>query len=511
MDFSSGDLFRIGTALAVLYLGWYLIAFKLVPFGRPNEPKPLPYFIPFIGHARWFFKDRDALFAYGKNYFKDDPWTVTIAGTNLYVVTLSQHIAEVDKNTKTLSYDLFVRQLHEGFNMSPPGVEKMWEIPMAHEKHLGPAGRKHLVDRSGDFHRLQLFPGPQLEDLIARFLARIEHGTTWENIPRPCVLSSTKDAMVISLYKWCGNVLGDAASRGFYGDALVDTSPRMVQDFLEFDKQSWMLLYQYPSFLASSMLAPRNLVTKAFDRYVALAPERKEDAAPYAKSLEALQIKAGVSSRDRAIGFQIFHFAMNANAYKLCFWLLAHIVCDHSLLSQIRKEIIPAVKGGQVDVSLLVDEKACPVLNAAFNETLRYTSAATSGRTVTSDTRIGNKIFYPGTKVLLPYRPGHFDDTVYGHNVHDFDPQRFLRTKDLIKDPSYRPFGGGAQYCSGRFLARREVVGFIAYVLYRYDIGRPEESIRQPFPRLDVNTPNLGIISPMPGEDLRVSIRHREL
>ncbi|KAL8827932.1 MAG: hypothetical protein Q9170_006814 [Blastenia crenularia] len=426
------------------------------------------------------------------------------------------HVAEIYRSNNTLSYDLFVRGLHEGFGMSPTGVEKMWEIPMAHQKHMASAGRKHLVDRSGDFHRLQLLPGPQLDDLNARFLARIEYGTTWENVPQPCVHSSTADELVVSLYKWCGYVLVDAASRSFYGDALVNTSPQMVRDFLVFDKQSWMLLYQYPSFLAKAMTAPRNLVTQAFDRYVALEEKKKEDAAPYTKALEALQIEAGVSRRDRAIGFQIFHFAMNANAYKMCFWLLAHVLCNPSLLSTIREETAPAIKGNKVDINLLVDEDTCPMLNAAFNETLRYTSAATSGRTVTSHTQIGDKTFYPGVKVLIPYRPGHFDESVFGRNVREFDPQRFLKEKDLTKNPSFRPFGGGAQYCSGRHLARREVVGFLALVLDRFEIslsdaGKDAEgSSSQRFPRLDVNKPNLGIISPMPEDDLRVSIKNRK-
>ena len=207
---------------------------------------------------------------------------------------------------------------------------------------------------------------------------------------------------------------------------------------------------------------------------------------------------------------------MNANAYKMCFWLLAHILCDSSLLSRIREETAPAIKGNDVDINVLVDEDTCPMLNAAFNETLRYTSAATSGRTVVSHTKIGDKIFYPGVKVLIPYRPGHFDDSVFGLNVHDFDPQRFLKERDLTKNPSFRPFGGGAQHCSGRFLARREVVGFLAFVLNRFDISLSDTgqgtkgSVPQRFPRLDVNKPNLGIISPMLDDDLRVSIRHRK-
>ena len=244
-----------------------------------------------------------------REYFNNEPCTLTIAGNKLYMVTLPQQISEVYRNTATLSFDLFVRGFHESFGMSPTGVEKMWEVPMAHEKHLNPTGRKHLVQRSADFHRLQLFPGPHLESLNERFLARIEHGTQWSTVPKSCILSSTPEEMVVSLYKWCGEVLVDASTRAFYGDALVDTEPGVIHDFLEFDEHSWMLLYQYPSYFAKAMAAPRERVLQSFDRYVSLPPEKRQDTAYFTQALEAEQTQAGMSSRDRAVGFQIFHFA----------------------------------------------------------------------------------------------------------------------------------------------------------------------------------------------------------
>ena len=203
---------------------------------------------------------------------------------------------------------------------------------------------------------------------------------------------------------------------------------------------------------------------------------------------------------------------MNANAYKMCFWLLAHTNFDPSFLSAIRDEITPAIQGGKMDINSLVDEQTCPVLNAAFNEALRYTSAATSGRVVLSPTNIGGKTLYPDARVLMPYRPAHFSDEAFGPNTLAFDPHRFIRNKELPKNPAYRPFGGGSQYCSGRFLARREVLAFLACVLDRFDIALADKSKPQPqsFPRLDVNKPNLGIISPVPGDDVVVSIRRRK-
>ena len=241
-------------------------------------------------------------------YFKNEPCALTIAGVQLYLITLPQQISEVYRNTATLSFDPFIRDFHKSFGMSPIGVNKMWEVPMAHERHLDPTGRKNVLQRSVDFHRIQLLPGPHLELLFERFLARIEHGTRWSTVPKSCILSFTPEEMIVSLYKWCGEVMVDASTRAFYGDALPDTEPTVIHDFLEFDEHSWMLLLQYPSFLAKIMSAPRERVLDSFERYVSLPPERKRDAAYYTQALEAEQIKAGMSGRDIAAGLQIFHF-----------------------------------------------------------------------------------------------------------------------------------------------------------------------------------------------------------
>ena len=34
---------------------------------------------------------------------------------------------------------------------------------------------------------------------------------------------------------------------------------------------------------------------------------------------------------------------INANAYKICFWMMAYILYDHNLLTTLRAEISPAV------------------------------------------------------------------------------------------------------------------------------------------------------------------------
>lgn len=116
---------------------------------------------------------------------------------------------------------------------------------------------------------------------------------------------------------------------------------------------------------------------------------------------------------------------------------------------------------------------------------------------------------------MIPLRTGHYDPRVFGEDVHEFKPERFL--PDIMKNrrskedtinaeknkeqeienakiekglasasggPSYasasgqekhpsvkslRPFGGGVSLCPGRHFAANEVYAFVACALRRFD------------------------------------------
>lgn len=130
-----------------------------------------------------------------------------------------------------------------------------------------------------------------------------------------------------------------------------------------------------------------------------------------------------------------------------------------------------------------------------------------------------------GTKVLSPFRQLHFDENVFGDDVHEFRFDRFLgiENEGLAKGKSYRPFGGGSTYCPGRFVAKQEVFMFVAAVLARFDISTvatttehtrwlnngKEKEERQAFPRLDHRKPSLGVMGPVGGDDLLLHVTPR--
>lgn len=191
---------------------------------------------------------------------------------------------------------------------------------------------------------------------------------------------------------------------------------------------------------------------------------------------------------------------------------MVHILHDPSLMASIRAETGPAITGSTIDPSYLLEN--CPRLDAMYHEVLRISNAAASIRHVASPTEIGGKLLGSGTKVLMPYLQLHCNEDVWGSNANQYDPERFLKNYKLSRNSSYRPFGGGATYCPGRFMAKQEVFSFVTFALHRFEIslaqsptklgiGSPSEGI----PKFDNRTPCMGIMGTPKGKDVIINIK----
>ena len=216
------------------------------------------------------------------------------------------------KNTSTLSFDSFIRDLHIGFGMSSDGVEIMWKtqgdsIQAEASKSFS---NKCLVHVGNKIHQSQLHPGPHLEDLTQQFLTQIEKRLLWESIKHMDIALPTEGTSVVALplYKWCADVLVNAATRAFFGESLLRDNPELLQDFYAFDDDSWMLTYQYPRFLARNLHSAKTNITNAFTRYYQLPLEERSRACYHVRMQEARQREAALGERDMAIITQMFYW-----------------------------------------------------------------------------------------------------------------------------------------------------------------------------------------------------------
>ena len=177
------------------------------------------------------------------------------------------------------------------------------------------------------------------------------------------------------------------------------------------------------------------------------------------------------------------------------------------LLQTIREETKPAFVGENFqtpDIKYL--EEKCPRLNGVWDETVRLSAYSSSVRYVTEDTIIGGKILRKGNRVMIPNRQLHFDENVFGDRVREFNSTRFIENDALIRSGSWRPFGGGATMCPGRFIAKHSTIAFVAMMLQRFDV---EPAVKQSFPRLEEGNPVLGIMSTKDGDDLSIRLKIR--
>ncbi|KAI4206847.1 MAG: hypothetical protein LQ346_000909 [Caloplaca aetnensis] len=192
---------------------------------------------------------------------------------------------------------------------------------------------------------------------------------------------------------------------------------------------------------------------------------------------------------------------INTNAYRVAFWILAHVYRLEDLFSVIESETASSLAGnGSIDVPHLMENS--PRLESVWLELLRLTSAASAIRTTTERTIIGGEILRAGHKVLSPFRQIHMDEAVFGDAPSTFDPNRFLRNKALATHPSYKPFGGGVTKCTARFTARQEVFVFVTLILHRFESRLFDE--KQPLPELELGIPSSGIIDPKRKDEARV-------
>ena len=124
--------------------------------------------------------------------------------------------------------------------------------------------------------------------------------------------------------------------------------------------------------------------------------------------------------------------------------------------------------------------------------------------TLTADTVVGGKLLRKGHKLMVSGRQLHIDSDVFGGHADQLDSARFAREPKLQRSRNFRPVGGGATLCPGRFLAKHMGLSFVALVLDRYDVCLAEP---QAFPKCMESKPAIGIMSGDGG--LKIRLRRR--
>ncbi|KAF7879662.1 uncharacterized protein EAF02_007832 [Botrytis sinoallii] len=361
---------------------------------------------------------------------------------------------------------------------------------------------------TSEYHRQQLLTAVNSENLVQQIIPGLEKSLSWNILRKhPTCIHTSGDSITLSLWNWCNEVIIKSSATAYYGPKIFEINPNLLQAMMSWEATNWKFMYKLPDFMARDMINARSESIDTLCKYFETPKKDRSDALYFVTAMEEEMRAAGLNDRETAGIHMLYLRAITANVYKAAFWAIAHIVHRPELLTQIRAEIAPAIgtNGETVDLKYLTED--CPRLEAFFNEVLRINSAGALAREVITPTFFSGKILAKGTKLMIPYRQLHLDGQAWGPSARDFDPERFLKDKSLIRSQNFRPFGGGHTLCPGRFIAKKSVYTIVALIFSRYDVTLVTDAATQKFPRIDDATAGIGTMAPMPGEDVKLVIK----
>lgn len=282
-----------------------------------------------------------------------------------------------------------------------------------------------------------------------------------------------------------------------------------------------LLVGFFPSITARKGIAGRAIVAKAIEQYY--CDDGLVEGSIFAKNRYEVAEKHGVALEDIAKLEVVGVIALVANSSPAAYWTIFFIYSRPGLLDDIRREIDAIVvtnnEGHEITRSLDIKtlKEQCPLLSSTFQETLRYCSIGTSVREVMEDTILdGQWLLKKGAIVQMPSRIIHKDPSLWGSDVEEFNPRRFMKDPEARRSGStakkrpspacLRAFGGGTTLCPGRHFATNEILALTAMFVLRFDMAPSAGSWTMP----STDNSNMSVVVVQPDKDFEVEVTRRK-
>lgn len=207
-------------------------------------------------------------------------------GEDLYIATSPSDVAAVYRDTQKLDFDAFIKDVMRDFGCTEETLQKMFDS----------TGRpKHWMDKTHDDFKLQMHPGDRLRSVESKFLWNIDRLMNWDSISGSSLVETRGDSKTVSLWNWCWSVLSEAATQAFFGDAIFQVAPNVLDDFWAFNLEAWKMHSKYPRFAAPRVFDAKDRSVKAFADYLSLPKAQRTGACWLVEQLETGMGEMGIT------------------------------------------------------------------------------------------------------------------------------------------------------------------------------------------------------------------------
>lgn len=336
-------------------------------------------------------------------------------------------------------------------------------------------------------------------------------------------VNDVKNGFETDLFRFISHRISAATNLSFFGPKNpFHKNPDLLESFWDWESGIVALsMNVFPSITARKAYKGLMACARGFEEYIKAGGY--EDAIDFLQERDRLHAKYGISDLlergklDVSLGLGI-----NVNASITTFWLLNNVFSRPELLSQLRDEIRAngLVEPGALSAERLKQE--CPLLNAAYRETLRLYAPMSNVRYVSADTIIADTyLLRKGTVVQMAGQALHYDKARWGPDVESFNPKRFLHSTagskadangsalegkaHAIHPATSRSFGGGASLCPGRHFAQAEILSLSAALLLGFDMDPVDGTTWNPPP--DRKRTPIAVMKPLKNLKVKMHVR----
>ncbi|KAL3420423.1 hypothetical protein PVAG01_08922 [Phlyctema vagabunda] len=436
---------------------------------KEEQPPTLGHNIPFIGHALRLAGNKKKFFSDSFKKFNQQPFVMLIAGKKHYVFSDLADIGAIHKNTQDITFrwtKLFVYTHLLGF--SRKDAELMWDIDREAER----------ID-----HRWLLGKEEQAEDTAKYFYNVEDH---LDALDREVGASESKGIVVDGLLTVI-NLEGTATVDTFYGKTTIRRHPKLIDDMMYIVTKGFKpFLFEFPRFLAPKAYAARDRIINTFIDLNEELETRKDISGYFLERYRYLKEQGAPPSASGADMFRHL-FASLLNSLPTTYLAIVHILKSPELTAAVRQELTAAnysALSPQERVQILPDK--VPLLRSVWFETLRMHNNLLTLRQVERETRISTRPAWRLQKdyiVSIPASVVHYNEQLHPA-PNEFHPDRFMDRAlgggGENAGRTLKPFGGGASYCPGRAFGEKQMMGFIAELLMRFDVHIVEPDFQVP-------------------------------
>lgn len=231
-----------------------------------------------------------------------------VAGQTIYVATSSEDINNVWKKSKTISMNPITMDMYVLGGISKKSREAMFEQHPTASYNEGHGRPLTPTQMTIELHHEQLHTGPRLDSLMKdNMVPSILRKLDTASPANKAIRSRSGSTVVVSLFDLCVDTFIAEETEAYFGPALLQRSPGLVQAFLDWEYCSWKFLFMLPSVFAQDMVKTKEALTTAFADYYRQPRDKRPGSIYFVDKLEDMLREVGLTE-DEMGKFTLLHY-----------------------------------------------------------------------------------------------------------------------------------------------------------------------------------------------------------